>query len=121
MSDLFSAQLLQQMNGDLSFVEEAENTIGEIRVKYVIIPGFRKNSNIVWAMEEEFLYYRNAKSDNTKEIACKCYVAGCYARLYIREDKTAYRLLEHDSIKHGSMYTTYKHMYSTQIISRKHF
>lgn len=112
MSDLLSAQLLQEMNEELSDNEDEPITIGEVEVQYTMIPGLRKGSSVVWTLEEEHLYYKNAISKATGFESCKCYMPGCKARLYIRQDGTAFRnsTISHTK-NHGSMYTDFKFMY----------
>lgn len=115
MSDLLSAQLLREMNDNLSESEDEpieEIDIGEIDVKYTMIPGLRKGSSLIWAYEAKNLYYKNAYSKVNRLESCKCYKPKCNARLYIREDGTAFRHsnVEHAKI-HGSMYTEFKLMY----------
>lgn len=113
MSDLLSAQILRQINEELSNSSEDDSIIiGEIEVKYIIIPGFRTGSNLVWAFEEQHLYYKNAYSKAKNQESCKCYKPGCRVRLYIREDGTAFRFIEINHAKnHGSMYSDFKQMY----------
>lgn len=108
MSDLLSAQLLREMNDEISDDEDSPISIGEIEVRFEIVPGLRQGPNLVWAFEEEHLYY------------CKCHKPGCRARLYIRTDGTAYR---HSGIKHsanhGSMYPDFKYMYCFNAMKQK--
>lgn len=105
MSDSLSAQLLREMNEQLSSDENEPISIGEIDFEYTLIPGLRKGSNLVWVPEEKCLYYKNAYSKITSIESCKCYKPKCSARLYIRKNGTAYR---HSSVQHskghGSMY-----------------
>lgn len=44
MSDLLSAQLLREMNEELTSEEDEPIIIGEVEVRYILIPGLRKNS-----------------------------------------------------------------------------
>lgn len=119
MSDLLSAQLLREMNENLSDSED-DHSISVIDVKYMIIPGLREGSNLIWAFEEEYLYYKNAFSESKNELSCKCYVAGCRARLKIRADGTAYRDpgIPH-ARNHGSMYTNFKYMHCFNAMKEK--
>lgn len=113
MSDLLSAQLLKEINEDLSSSSEDEQiSLNEIEVKFVVIPGSVEGSNLIWAFEEMNLYYKNSYSKVTGIEACKCRKPGCKARLYIRENGTAFRKagIEH-SKNHGSMYTDFKYAY----------
>lgn len=112
MSDLLSAQLLREVYEELSSNEDDPIIIGEIEVKYSMIPGLRSGSKVVWAFEEEHLYYKNSYSKKTDLESCKCYKSGCRARLYIRTDGSAFRHsgINHDR-NHGSMYTDFKYMY----------
>lgn len=115
MSDAFSAQLLRQMEEDLSDSGDEvimNDTELELEVEYKMIRGMRENSQLVWAFKENNLYYRNVLSKKTGIHACKCYKPGCSARLYIRKDESAFRHIDvdHDKI-HGSMYTEYMMMH----------
>lgn len=113
MSDLLSAQLLREMEENLTESDnDDEVNFTELNVEYRIISGLRENSKLVWAPTEKNLYYKNSQSKITGCEACKCYKSGCFARLYIRENGSAFRHsnVEH-SRSHGSMYTEYKMMY----------
>lgn len=112
MSELLSAQLLREMNDELSENDDEPITIGEIEVQYTLIPGLREGSNLVWAFEEEHLYYKNSFSRKTGLESCKCYKGRCRARLYIRPDGTAFKQsgICH-ALNHGSMYTDFKFMH----------
>lgn len=108
MSDLLSAQLLREMEDNLSGGEDDPINIGDIEVQFRMIEGLREESSLVWAFEEECLYYKNSYSRKTGLEACKCCKKGCKARLYIREDGTAFRKVHHAS-NHGSMYKDFKY------------
>lgn len=115
MSELLSEQILREIDEYSSSDEDDLNNdvnIVNIEVLYEMIRGLREGSNLVWAMEEKHLYYKNSFSQKTRLTACKCYKKGCKARLYIREDDTAFRNGRIDHAKnHGSMYVDYKFMY----------
>lgn len=112
MSDLLSTQLLRQMEENLSDSDDEAFMATELEVEYKIIRGLREKSKLVWAFTENNLYYRNVRSKKTGYEACKCYKPGCSARLYIRNDGSAFRHrnVDHDNI-HGSMYTEYMMMH----------
>lgn len=118
--DLLSAQLLREINEEISHEEGAINTIGEIEIRYVMTAGIREGSSLVWAFDEENLYYKNSYSDSTGVRACKCYFNGCSARLYIRPNGTAFRFsdIKHADF-HGSMYSTYKYAYCFNAMKQK--
>lgn len=62
MSDRFSAELLREMENSIhneNDEEESASTSNMIMVKYRIIPGLRDGSEIMWAFEENQLYYKN--------------------------------------------------------------
>lgn len=124
MSDALSAQLMREMEGNLSGSESEDEVNGRlptgINVKFEDIRGLRENSKLVWAFEEKNLYYRNAISAKTQIEACKCYKAGCKSRLYIRPNGTAFRHVDvnHSRI-HGSMYLEYKMMHCFNIMKDK--
>lgn len=110
--DLLSAQLLREINGESSRNEDDLTIVGNIEVHYTMVPGLRKGSSLVWAFEEDHLYYKNSYSKVNALDSCKCYKKGCKARLYIREDGSAFRHGDIEHAKsHGSMYTEFKFMY----------
>lgn len=120
MSDLLSVQLLREINDELSDTEDDPINIGEIEVQYTLIKGLREGSCLVWAHEEEHLYYKNSFSNSKNVESCKCYMAGCRVRLYIRSNGTAFRRngIEHAK-NHGSMYVEYKIMHCFNIMKQK--
>lgn len=112
MSDVLSEQLLREIDDELSNDEDEPINIGEIEVQYEIVEGLRKGSSLVWASEEKNLYYKNAYSKKNRLESCKCYIPKCKARLYIREDGTAFRHINVKHAKiHGSMYSEFKLMH----------
>lgn len=86
------------------------NIENKLPVNVIRIRGFRSGSDIIWAPDERFLYYQNSFNKVSKETACTCYVKECDARIFIKEDKTAYKLLHTEHKDHGSMYEIFKHM-----------
>lgn len=114
MSDLLSAQLLRELDEELSnnYNEDNPIIIGEIEVNHTMVPGLREGSSLVWAPDERNFYYKNAFSKATGLQACKCIKPGCKARLYIRENGTAFRKngIDH-AVNHGEMYSEYKLKY----------
>lgn len=120
-----SKRLLAQITRDQECGNSEENSeinqnSGEsASVKFQRIPGFRKNSTIVWAHEQQFLYYINAHSDKTGITACTCYDENCRARLYIKDNSTAYcNSVPHE---HESHYQIYMHMYCYNLLKQKVF
>lgn len=116
MSDKSSTRLLNEINNSICATNEAEEAdlqpIGEIEILYEWVAGLREDAKLLWAYEEEHLYYVNSYSRNTKITACTCIVSSCRARVYVKEDGAAYRKssVEHLST-HGSFYERYKRMY----------
>lgn len=110
MSDTFATELLREMENAIPTSEDEET--GTIDVKYDIIAGFRVNSQLMWAYEENQLYYENSYSKKTKLKAYTCRIKGCPARVYVREDRSAFRDREIKHLSsHGSQYQEYKFMY----------
>lgn len=110
MSDLFTSELLKEMEGALTQSDDEET--GLIDVKYEIIEGFRSTSGNLWAYEENQLYYKNSNSESKNLTAYTCRVPGCTARVYVRRDETAFRNAEKKHlVSHGSQYQDYKFMY----------
>lgn len=117
MSTLLSERLLAEMNKSITSASEDDvridsGRIDEIEIEYKWIPGFRKKSVVLWAHEEEHLYYYNSYSQKTGYTACTCYDSSCTARIFIREDGTAFRrnFVPHNP-SHGSHYETFMHMH----------
>lgn len=94
--------------------------ISQIPMLIEYITGFRSDSNIVWAIEEENLYYRGHWNATLQARVCTCYDENCLKKIYIREDGTAFELVgnKHDN-DHGKMYRTYKHMYCFNLIKQR--
>lgn len=119
MSDLLSAQLIREIEQEIDDNINENDTIGDIEVKYEIICGKRENSQVIWAYEEECAYYKNSLSKKTGNEACKCVEKGCNARIYIREDDTAFKYCSTDH-NHGSMYSSYfKYAYCLEKMRQK--
>lgn len=117
---LLSERILMQINqeddeANLDNDEQVANT-SEINVKFKWIPGFRKNSKIVWAYEQNMLYYVNSYSVKSGLTACTCY-GNCRARLFIRKDNTAFIRKPHEP--HGSHYETFMHMHCFNLLKQK--
>lgn len=118
MSDTFSRQLLQEMENAILSSEDEDT--GIIEINYEIIPGLRVNSQLMWAYEENQLYYENAFSKKTRLKAFTCRVKGCPARVFVKEDKSAFR--DHGTNhlpSHGSQYQQYKLMYCDNKMKEK--
>lgn len=116
MSDKLSAKLLNEINDSICATNEAEGadlqTIGEIEVIFEWISGLREGSKLLWAYEEEHLYYVNSYSKKSKTTACTCIEPKCNARVYVRDDGTAYRQSSTQHLlSHGSFYQKYKVSY----------
>lgn len=119
MSDLLSAQLLDEINNENTNeneippnIEDDEPLItGDIEVEFMLIPGLRTGSTLIWVPSELNLYYKNSVSKKTGVEACKCYKPRCNVRFYIREDGTAFKKTNISHSSHSSMYKDYKLMY----------
>lgn len=114
MSDTFSAQLLKEIENELILSDGEEDDNNEqqhlIKVKYEMIAGFRINSELLWAYEEKQLYYKNSNAEEITAYTCR--VKGCYARVFVRKDKSAFRDSEREhSYSHGTQYQQFKAMY----------
>lgn len=90
MSSSLSKRLLARINDEISSdssdISEENQPIDNIEVQIVRIPGFRAKSTLMWAYEEEHLYYFNSYSEKTGLSACTCYDNTCRARIYIRKN-----------------------------------
>lgn len=96
--------------------KKSQHLPGE-HIEFKFIPGFRKNSTIVWAHEKQYLYYFNSQSIKTGIKACTCYDANCNARLYILDESTAY--CSPTPHNHGTNYETYMQMYCYNSMKQK--
>lgn len=121
----FSKRLIDEislMNESLAVDEDdsLDESFLEIEIQYEYIPGFRKGSKIVWVLQEKNLYYVNSFSNKTKLTACTCYETSCTARIFIKEDGTAYKEKGHKHKKsHGSHYEIFKHMHCFNMMKNK--
>lgn len=109
MSDSFTTELLREMENSLTLSEDEIS--GMMDVQYTMVPGLRENSEILWAFDEQQMYYKNSFSQKTQCTAYTCRVKGCTARLFVRPDKTAYRTEINHLNSHGSQYKDFKLMY----------
>lgn len=106
-AETFSTQLLR--DGLSESGEEEEMDL--INVPYEMIRGFRKNSMLLWAFEEKQLYYWNSYSKERQIAGYTCRVKGCPARIYVRDDRTAYRELGLNHLNsHKTQYSEYLQM-----------
>lgn len=118
MSDTFTTELLREMQNALSEDEVEEN--GVIEVNFILIPGLRQGSELMWVEEEEQLYYKNSVSDKTKVAAYTCRITGCLARVYVNPDGTAQRDADTKHIiSHGSQYYDFKFMHCDNKMKEK--
>lgn len=111
MSDNFISELLREVESSLTQSEpEDEETM--TNVMYRLIPGLRENSEVMWAFEQNQLYYQNAYSRKTQLTSYTCRVKNCKARVFVRPDKSAFQdtSIAHLA-SHGSQYQDYKYMY----------
>lgn len=119
MSSTLSAELLKEMEDALTTDESYIEDEDHIEVKYEMIVGFRINSMILWAYEEKELYYENAYSTKTKLRGFTCRKKKCNARIYVREDGTAFRDPEQCHRSHGNQYQAFRNMYCDNKMKEK--
>lgn len=115
LSEKLLAKIAQQ-NTELNSSNDQSNQM-TATIEFKWIPGFRKNSTIVWAHEQRFLYYLNATSDKTGVKACTCYDKNCNARLYIIDDTSAF--CSPTPHNHGTHYETFIEMYCYNLLKQK--
>lgn len=109
MSDCFSSQLLRDLENSLTQSEDEEISTN---LNYRMIPGLRTNSELLWAYEQQQLYYKNAYSTKTQITSYTCRIKGCNARVFVKPDGSAFQdPLNTHLISHGSQYQEYKLMY----------
>lgn len=101
-------------------IDKEDEGISEIPVLIEYIEGFRANSKIVWAIQEENLYYRGHWNAKLEATVCTCYDESCQKKIYIRKNGTAFELPggNHNG-NHGKMYTTFKHMYCFNMMKQR--
>lgn len=73
MDNEFSSELLQEIEAISSQPNEKPEELEVIakKVNYHIIPGLRSGSELLWAYDEEQLYYKNSSSKKGEEIGYK--------------------------------------------------
>lgn len=125
MSDYLSAQLLREIENENSPENENDDELNDgvideaiIEVNYELVSGFRMNSQLMWAYDEMQLYYKYSSSKNKTAYTCR--IEGCTARVFLREDKTAFKdtRCKHSNA-HGTQYKEYKAMYCDNKMKQK--
>lgn len=113
MSDSFCSELWREMEDALDEPEEAEEEYGVVsNVQYEMVEGLRNGSKLLWATEEQQLFYKNSFSTKTQLTAYTCRIANCKARIFVRPDSTAFRDPTKRHInEHSSQYTDFKQMF----------
>lgn len=77
-----------------------------IYINYCWINGKRKDSELLYALDEQCLYVSNGKIINDGSEAYTCQVKRCGGRVYLKKNQTAIRAANH-TVHHGSMYKDY--------------
>lgn len=109
MSDNFTDELLKEMENGITTSQDEE--INMNHVKFEMIPGLRDNSQLMWAYEEQQLYYENSYSQKSKITAFTGRKSGCMARVFLKEDGTVFKSDKSIHLaSHGSQYPDYKLM-----------
>lgn len=90
MNDSFCSELHREMESALEEEEEI-NTNTILNLQYEIVEGLRTGSLLLWATHEQQLYYRNSFSTKTQQTAYTCRFPNCRARVFVRNDGTAFR------------------------------
>lgn len=119
LSQQILMQIDQEVEEENAADDEQVKNGSEIDVKFKWIPGFRKDSEVVWAYEEHMLYYYNSYSSKTDLIACTCYDPNCHARIYIRKNDTAFLRASTPHDTHASHYQTFLHMHCFNLLKQK--
>lgn len=113
-------KLLAEFDNHSDDEEESDTAhIGLIPLEFLFIKGLRSTSKLIWIPEEECLFYSNVRSERYDAIAYTCYQKKCTARVYLREDGSAFKT--HNSIhsNHGSMYHIFKEMQCINTMKEK--
>lgn len=99
---------------DHSIEDETENenpnTGGLVIVTFIWIQGLRENSKLMWVPNEENLYYANVRSREYDAMGYTCYVKKCTARIYLKDDGTAFKTQIREHCNHETMYSVYREM-----------
>lgn len=83
--------------------DELESPIPN-NIEYIWTPGKRFNSEIMFTLQDEFLYVSNGKiikAENAE--AFTCYVKQCKGRVFLKPNGVVYMGNPH-TVDHGSMY-----------------
>lgn len=83
--------------------DEFDSPIPE-NIQYIWTPGKRFNSELMYSLEEEFLYVSNGKivkSENAE--AFTCYIKECKGRVFLKPNGIVYKGNSH-TVQHSSMY-----------------
>lgn len=99
--------------------DEEESDTGEISVNFQFVEGFRKGSRLVWAFEEQHLFYFNSYSKKTQSSGYTCYEDNCSARIFVKDDGRAFKIAAKKHKIHNTHYETYKHMYCCNLMKIK--
>lgn len=75
-------------------------------VHFKWINGSRKNSELMYCIEEQCLYISNGKILKDNSEAYTCHVKNCAARIYLKRNEIAVKAADH-TVNHGSMYKAY--------------
>lgn len=106
-----SIPLSELLLREIDEVPDVEILSDEIIVNFQIVPGLRDNSSLVWAFEEQQLYYKKSVNKNGIQ-SCVCNVPTCNARMFIKPDGSGYKKTGQRAHKrHQAGYTEYKMMY----------
>lgn len=117
MSDNFTSELLKELESSLTQSEDEEVVAN---VRYTMIPGLRENSELMWAYEQNQLYYKNAYSTKTQLTSFTCRVKGCKARIFVRSDGSAFQDTSITHLaSHGSQYQDFKLMHCENKMKQK--
>lgn len=124
LSERLLAEINQNENSeDFNSDDESDEVIDiqndKIQVNYLYIPGLREGSQIVWTPEERNLYYVNSYSKKTGIIACTCYEKNCSARLFIKNDESAFRYRSKPHDVHCTHYEAFMLMHCFNKIKQK--
>lgn len=75
-------------------------------INYCWINGGRKDSELMYDKEEQYLYVSNSKILKDGSEAYTCQVKKCGGRVYLKTNQTAVKVSDH-TVNHGSMYKDY--------------
>lgn len=84
-------------------MDGATSSAGDSEFTYEFVPGYRKNSKLLYVKEEKQLYYFNVKVKDSYSYTC--YLKNCNRRVHIRDGKCFAVSKLHNHSNQAGLYT----------------